>query len=108
MPCLACPRLHLHIRKMTSQRKTSIRTCVACRTASDKNTLTRIVRTSDGEVRVDSTGRLPGRGAYRCGAKECLASAIKHNKLGRALRCEIPGPAIADLESLVVKNDDGK
>ena len=93
---------------MTKQRKTPIRTCVGCRTASDKNSLTRIVRTSDGEVRVDPTGKSPGRGAYLCGAKECLASAIKHNKLGRALGCEIPGPAIADLERLVVKNDDGK
>ena len=93
---------------MTSQRKTPIRTCVACRTASDKNTLTRIVRTSDGEVRVDPTGKLPGRGAYLCGAKECLASAIKHKKLGRALGYEIPGSAIADLKSLVVTDDDGK
>lgn len=105
---MACPRAHLRMGKMTNQRKTPIRTCVGCRTASDKKSLTRIVRTSDGEVRVDPTGKLPGRGAYLCGAKECLASAIKHGKLGRALGCEIPGSAIADLEILVVEDDDGK
>ena len=93
---------------MTGRRKTPIRSCVACRTASDKKTLTRIVRTSDGEVRVDPTGKLPGRGAYLCGAKECLHSAIKHNKLGRALRGESPRRIVAGLENLVVKEDGGE
>ena len=102
-----CPRLRLQTGKMTNQRKTPTRTCVGCRTASDKNSLTRIVRMSGGEMRVDPTGKLPGRGAYLCGAKECLASAIKHNRLGRALGCEIPEPVITDLKSLLVKDDDG-
>ena len=68
----------------------------------------RIVREPGGNVALDRTGRRAGRGAYLCGAKECLASAIKHKKLGRALRCEIPGSVITELESLVVTDDDGK
>jgi predicted RNA-binding protein YlxR (DUF448 family) len=93
---------------MSASGKKPIRTCVGCRTAGQKTTLTRVVRKPGGDVVVDRTGKLPGRGAYLCGAKECLASAIKHNKLGRALRCEIPGPVVTELESLAVKNDDGE
>lgn len=65
----------------------------------------RIVRTTDGEVRVDTTGKLPGRGAYLCGKKDCLKVAIKHKKLGRALRCEIPAGVADQLETLLGKND---
>ena len=68
----------------------------------------RIVRTSEGEVRVDPTGKVPGRGAYLCGAKECVALAIKANKLGRALRCEIPERFRTELENLAVKDSAGK
>jgi hypothetical protein len=93
---------------MIRQRKTPIRTCVSCRTSSDKRSLVRIVRTSEGEVRVDPTGKVPGRGAYLCGAKECVALAIKANKLGRALRCEIPERFRTELENLAVKDSAGK
>ena len=89
---------------MNQQRKTPIRTCVSCRTSSVKRELVRIVRTVGGEVRVDPTGKMPGRGAYLCGAKECLALALKANKLGRALRCEIPPRLREELENLVVRD----
>ena len=93
---------------MTGQRKTPIRTCVSCRTSSEKKSLVRIVRTSEGEVRIDPTGKAPGRGAYLCGAKECVALAVKANKLGRALRCEIPERFRAELESLAAEDGRGK
>jgi hypothetical protein len=60
----------------------------------------RIVRTSDGNVVIDPGGKLPGRGAYLCSSKECTASAIKANKLGRALRCEIPERLKEELKEL--------
>jgi len=75
---------------------------------SDKGKLIRIVRSSDGEVRVDSTGKAPGRGAYLCGKKDCLKQAIKHKKLGRALRCEIPASVAEELETYVVEDDAEK
>ena len=90
---------------MDTQRKAPIRTCVSCRSSSVKNELIRIVRDADGKVCVDRSGKMPGRGAYLCGAKECFARAIKTNKLARALRCEIPKNIIDDLEKLVVKDD---
>ena len=90
------------------QRKIPIRTCVGCRGTSQKRDLTRIVRTTVGDVHIDPTGKVPGRGAYLCPAKECFALAIKHNKLGRALRCRIPERVVTELENLVVKDDADK
>lgn len=88
-------------------KKTPIRTCVSCRVSSDKKSLVRIVRLGEGDVKIDPSGKAPGRGAYLCGAKECLAAALKTNKLGRALRCEIPERLKAELENLVAKGDSG-
>lgn len=93
---------------MCEQRKLPIRSCVSCRTKSNKRNLIRIVRTPDGEIRIDPTGKAPGRGAYLCRTKECLAIAWKGNKLGRALRCEIPERLKSELEDIVVKDDEGK
>lgn len=90
---------------MDGRRKVPIRTCVGCRESSEKKTLLRIVRVADGEVRLDPSGKLPGRGAYLCGKKDCLKLAIKHKKLGRALRCEIPESVVLELENFVVEND---
>jgi predicted RNA-binding protein YlxR (DUF448 family) len=89
---------------MEIHRKTPIRTCVSCRTSAEKKSLTRVVRSAAGEVRLDPTGKAAGRGAYLCGAKECLSVAVKANKLGRALRCEIPERVLSELENLVVED----
>jgi len=93
---------------MDGRRKTPIRSCVGCREPSEKSALIRIVRVSDGEVRLDPTGKVSGRGAYLCGKKDCLKLAIKHKKLGRALRCEIPASIAAELETYVVEDDAEK
>lgn len=93
---------------MDGRGKVPIRTCVGCRESSDKKALLRIVRTADGEVRVDPTGKMAGRGAYLCGKKDCVRIAIKHKKLGRALRCDIPASIVAELETLMVEVDAEK
>lgn len=93
------------MRSMYTQRKIPVRTCVTCRSSSAKTELIRIVRSADGEVRIDPSGKMPGRGAYLCGTKECFTRAVKTNKLGRALRCGIPENIINELEKLVVKDD---
>lgn len=86
-------------------RKVPIRTCVSCRQSSEKRTLIRIVRSADGVVRIDRSGKVPGRGAYICGEKDCAGLAIKHKKLGRALRCEIPESLVRELETIAVNTD---
>ena len=64
---------------------------MACRQAKDKRDLVRLVRTSDGTVEVDVTGRKPGRGAYLCTAPECWETGLKRGQLARALRAAISG-----------------
>ncbi len=64
------------------------RTCVACREVNEKRSLIRIVRTSDGVV-IDTTGRMPGRGAYLHDSKECWEKALKRGVLARSLKTEI-------------------
>jgi predicted RNA-binding protein YlxR (DUF448 family) len=65
------------------------RTCVACRTTGAKRGLVRIVRTIEGRVEVDETGKKAGRGAYLCRARDCWDSALKRKALEYALKVPI-------------------
>ena len=75
--------------KRTSQprrRHVPQRSCVVCRTTSDKRRLTRIVRTPDEGVHEDPTGKRSGRGAYLCDQVICWDRALAGDALDRALR----------------------
>lgn len=64
--------------------------CVGCRERFNKKELVRIVRTPEGEVKLDRTGKMSGRGAYICPAKnECIDRAIKSKVLERNLEIQI-------------------
>src|SRR5437588_9509124 len=58
-----------------------LRTCIACRETKPKRELLRIVRTPDGHVLVDATGKKSGRGAYLCARLSCWENAIKKKRL---------------------------
>lgn len=62
------------------------RTCVACRGKAAKRDLLRVVRASDGAVKIDPTGKAPGRGAYVHREAACAKVAIERSALARALR----------------------
>lgn len=61
------------------------RTCIGCKTVRPKKELIRIVRTPEGNVLVDQTGKKSGRGAYSCPSLECLELAFKGALLDKAL-----------------------
>ncbi len=71
---------------MAKARKTPLRTCVSCRSTLPKRELVRVVRTPEGEVLVDPTGKLNGRGANVCPKTECFESAVKTGSLARNLQ----------------------
>lgn len=73
---------------MTVAKKTPQRTCVTCRASADKRDLMRVVRSKDGFVRVDPSGRLAGRGAYVCRRQECFEGAADA-RLASALRARL-------------------
>ena len=74
------------------------RQCVGCRTMFDKKSLIRIVRTPEGEIVLDLTGKRSGRGAYVCHSGECLKKARKSKALERALEVAIPESVYDTLE----------
>ena len=74
---------------MNTIKKIPQRTCVACRTIGGKRGLVRIVRTPEGRVALDPTGRLPGRGAYLCRESACLSAAINGNQIEHILKIKL-------------------
>lgn len=72
------------------QGKVPMRTCIGCGQARPKTEFVRVIRTPEGEIRLDSTGRANGRGAYLCADPECLRKAQKRRGLYRALKVEVP------------------
>lgn len=84
-----------------------IRSCITCGEQTAKADLLRVVRTSEGAVFFDPTGRAAGRGAYLCSPR-CFAAARKTRKLDRALRTRVSDEdyLIIDAE-LARAGDDG-
>ncbi len=67
-----------------------LRMCLGCGEMLGKKGLLRIVRSKDGEISADPTGKKSGRGAYICNDIECFEKARKKRSLERALKCQIP------------------
>ena len=71
--------------KVVKPKKVPQRKCVGCETLKDKKALIRIVRSPEGEISLDKTGKKAGRGAYVCPDKECMTKAVKGKRLDKAL-----------------------
>ncbi len=76
------------------------RTCIACRQTGTKPELVRVVRTPQGEVRLDPSGKVGGRGAYVHRREACIEQAVRQKKLARALGVAIGDAVVADLQRL--------
>ena len=63
-----------------------------------KKELIRILRTAEGEVILDATGKKNGRGAYLCPSMECLQKAVKNKGLERSLKEKVPGETYENLK----------
>ena len=72
------------------QKKIPQRQCMGCRERKAKKEMIRVVRTTEGTVSLDFSGKLNGRGAYVCPDMECLRKARKSRSLERCLEMEIP------------------
>ncbi|MFI5253864.1 MAG: RNase P modulator RnpM [Candidatus Limnocylindrales bacterium] len=81
----------------STTRRAPARTCVACRTERPKRDLVRIVRTPDGALVLDPSGKLAGRGAYLCAADACRDVALKRHALERALKAPLPTALLQQL-----------
>ena len=79
------------------QKKIPQRQCMGCRERKAKRELIRVVRCTDGQVQLDFSGKLNGRGAYICQNPECLKKAQKSKSLDRSLEVPIPEEVYARL-----------
>ncbi|MDO4621838.1 MAG: YlxR family protein [Eubacteriales bacterium] len=69
---------------MSTVKKIPMRKCVGCNEKKEKRELVRVLRTPEGEIILDTTGRANGRGAYICRNAECLKKAKKNRGLDRS------------------------
>lgn len=80
------------------KRRIPLRMCAGCGLRKPKKELVRVVRSPEGEISLDLTGRKPGRGAYVCRSADCLKAARKSRRLEKAFACRIPDEVYARLE----------
>lgn len=79
------------------------RRCVGCGGSFPKNSLIRVVRTPEGEVKLDFTGKLNGRGAYVCKKTECFRLARRKRRFSTNLEVQIPEEVLDSLEREIEK-----
>lgn len=79
-------------------KKIPTRKCLGCNEHFPKLTLIRVLRTKDGEVVLDLTGKMSGRGAYICKSLSCFKKARKARRFETALECTIPDEVYARME----------
>jgi hypothetical protein len=90
------------------QRKIPMRKCVACQQNKEKKELIRIVRSPEGEVSVDLTGRKNGRGAYLCLDLACINKAESKNILDKQLESKVETHVFEDLRHHAEGQKGGK
>jgi len=79
-------------------RKIPLRMCTGCGEHKPKRELVRVVKSPEGEISLDLTGKKSGRGAYVCNNLECLQKARKSRRLERAFSCQIPDEVYNKME----------
>lgn len=71
------------------KRKIPLRVCAGCQEQKNKKDMIRIVRTPEGTVEIDKTGKKSGRGVYICPTADCLEKAYKEHRLERSLKAKV-------------------
>ncbi len=78
-------------------KKIPMRQCVGCGEMKNKKDMMRVLKSAEGPIVLDMTGKKNGRGAYLCMNKECLVKAGKNKGLERSLKMSIPGEIYENL-----------
>ena len=80
------------------------RMCIGCNEKKDKRELIRVVLNKQGEISIDRTGKLDGRGAYICDNIDCLEKAIKNKKLEKTFDIKIDEQIYGQLRGVIIEN----
>ena len=81
-----------------SVKKIPLRQCIGCGEMKSKKEMIRVIKTAEGEILLDATGRKNGRGAYLCPSMECFKKAVKGRGLERSSKMAIPREVYETLE----------
>jgi len=87
-------------------KKIPMRTCCGCGKSRPKKELIRIVKSPDGVIALDFTGKKSGRGAYICPETECLKSARKNRRLEKSFSCAVSNEIYEVMENELAAEDD--
>ena len=93
---------------MPRVRRVPQRTCVTCGRVRPKRELVRVVRTPGGEIKVDLTGKVSGRGAYVCPEPPCAERAVKEGRLRHALEVPVPETLVEELRTALAGAATGR
>lgn len=88
------------------KKKIPLRKCTGCLQMKDKRELIRVVKTNEGEYKLDLTGKMSGRGAYICKNKECFEKAFKSKGLERSFKCAIPKEMYEKIRNELVLDEE--
>ena len=86
-------------------RKIPMRRCLGCNEQKPKIELLRVVRSPEGEIFLDFTGKRSGRGAYICRSVKCLKKAAKSHRIDKNLECSVPDEIYERLEKELSENE---
>ena len=82
------------------------RMCIGCNEKKDKKELIRIVYNKEGQIFVDKTGKMQGRGAYICDNANCLEKAIKSKRLEKSFETKISEQIYDELRGVIVDSKE--
>lgn len=83
---------------MSTEKKVPQRQCIGCGEMTHTRDLIRVLKTPDGQITIDATGRKNGRGAYLCPSMDCFKKAVKGKGLERSFKMAIPKEVYESLE----------
>lgn len=87
------------------EKKIPMRMCLGCNEMKPKREMIRVVKSSEGEISLDFTGKKSGRGAYICKNSECFEKAVKARRFERSLSCKIDDSIYEELKNEFTAED---
>ena len=86
-------------------KKIPLRQCVGCMEMKEKKSMIRVLKTPEGDIVLDTTGKKNGRGAYLCNSMDCLKKAQKNKGLERSFKMSLSNEIYAGLEKEFTEPD---
>ena len=83
-------------------KKKPLRTCMGCNNPKEKQDLLRIVKSKEGDISVDLTGKKNGRGAYICKDEECLKKLQKSKRLDRVFEVPVSDEIYENIRGVII------